>query len=118
MEDQNVGNFCQFENCGKKEYFSFQCEFCQSFFCAEHRNSCPCEKPDIQKDKENKSFFTKNICSFYQGETLCQNEAHVTCKYCQMLFCISHRHEDDHNCQNFKKLEELKQEKRDEKDQF
>ena len=67
MEDQNIGKYCNYNQCHKKEYFSFQCTICNQHFCADHRNICGCLDNKLQNQTiQNSNQFQKNICSYYR----------------------------------------------------
>ena len=113
MEDSNIGNHCEFENCGKKDFFSFQCSTCEKYFCGDHRNKCPCFTLNAQTNPDKSQIQkVKNVCSYYKEKDgvkeFCQKEGHTVCGLCNLTFCIPHRFETDHDCAAFKQIEEAK----------
>uniref|UniRef100_A0A3B3ZFH6 Uncharacterized protein n=1 Tax=Periophthalmus magnuspinnatus TaxID=409849 RepID=A0A3B3ZFH6_9GOBI len=85
MAELDIGKHCQVETCNLKVFF-----IC--IFSLEHRNrdSHTCKEVGIIEQIKSTSY----PCSF-QG---CSGKE-VICLQCQKHFCLTHRHQSDHECE-------------------
>ncbi|XP_007185171.1 AN1-type zinc finger protein 1 isoform X2 [Balaenoptera acutorostrata] len=98
MAELDVGRHCQVEQCRQRDFLPFVCDGCSGIFCLEHRSreshSCP-EVTVIERLKSDTH--TSYPCSF---KDCAERElVPVMCPYCGKNFCLRHRHQSDHECE-------------------
>ncbi|XP_023982831.1 AN1-type zinc finger protein 1 isoform X4 [Physeter macrocephalus] len=98
MAELDVGRHCQLEQCRQRDFLPFVCDGCSGVFCLEHRSreshSCP-EVTVIERLKSDTH--TSYPCSF---KDCAERElVPVMCPYCEKNFCLRHRHQSDHECE-------------------
>ncbi|XP_007461756.1 PREDICTED: AN1-type zinc finger protein 1 isoform X2 [Lipotes vexillifer] len=98
MAELDIGQHCRVEQCRQRDFLPFVCDGCSGIFCLEHRSreshSCP-EVTVIERLKSDTH--TSHPCSFKD----CAERALVPimCPYCEKNFCLRHRHQSDHECE-------------------
>jgi predicted nucleic acid binding AN1-type Zn finger protein len=107
MFDDYIGKYCEFKDCGKKDYLNFSCSTCKKNFCKDHyHHNLSCPEIEITKFQPLNS--TEIIPKIF-GEDIKLNKCHfckkampeyskVRCKLCKNEFCLKHRLEMDHKC--------------------
>ncbi|XP_072307470.1 AN1-type zinc finger protein 1 [Eucyclogobius newberryi] len=100
MAELDIGKHCQVETCSLKDFLPFVCEFCSGVYCLEHRNrhSHTCKEESMKSETLPSKGSTSYPCSFHEcsGKELLP----VICPQCQKHFCLIHRHQSDHQCEN------------------
>ncbi|XP_066543268.1 AN1-type zinc finger protein 1 isoform X2 [Amia ocellicauda] len=99
MAELDIGKHCQFGTCNQKDFLPFFCDGCSRVFCLHHkgRESHCCSEVSLRKDIFKSVSNTSYLCSFHDcdGKELLP----VVCPYCQKNVCLTHRHQDDHECE-------------------
>ncbi|XP_068381569.1 AN1-type zinc finger protein 1 isoform X1 [Eschrichtius robustus] len=98
MAELDIGRHCQVEQCRQRDFLPFVCDGCSGMFCLEHRSreshSCT-EVTVIERLKSDTH--TAYPCSF---KDCAERElVPVMCPYCEKNFCLRHRHQSDHECE-------------------
>ncbi|XP_022410707.1 AN1-type zinc finger protein 1 isoform X2 [Delphinapterus leucas] len=98
MAELDIGRHCRVEQCRQRDFLPFVCDGCSGIFCLEHRSreshSCP-EVTVIERLKSDTH--TSYPCSF---KDCAERElVPVMCPYCEKNFCLRHRHQSDHECE-------------------
>nr|XP_058899584.1 AN1-type zinc finger protein 1 isoform X3 [Kogia breviceps] len=98
MAELDIGRHCRLEQCRQRDFLPFVCDGCSGIFCLEHRSreshSCP-EVTVIERLKSDTH--TSYPCSF---KDCAERElVPVMCPYCEKNFCLRHRHQSDHECE-------------------
>ncbi|XP_051538293.1 AN1-type zinc finger protein 1 isoform X2 [Myxocyprinus asiaticus] len=99
MAELDIGKHCGIESCNQKDFLPFVCSSCSGVFCLEHRSrdSHSCPEVPVKKEISGSGGTTSYPCSFEncKGRELLP----VICPHCEKLFCLVHRHQDDHKCE-------------------
>ncbi|XP_067652050.1 AN1-type zinc finger protein 1-like [Haliotis asinina] len=98
-EFPNIGKQCSVDTCKQLDFLPFECDGCEKIYCLLHRT----------KDGHNCSrSCVKDNTVEYTGEkgfTCMLENCHkreltpVLCPHCSQSFCLSHRHQQDHQCE-------------------
>ncbi|XP_059972335.1 AN1-type zinc finger protein 1 isoform X2 [Mesoplodon densirostris] len=99
MAELDIGAHCRVEQCRQRDFLPFVCDGCSGVFCLEHRSreshSCP-EVTVIERLKSDSH--TSYPCLF---KDCAERElVPVVCPYCEKNFCLRHRHQSDHECED------------------
>ncbi|XP_077983492.1 AN1-type zinc finger protein 1-like [Glandiceps talaboti] len=101
MAELNIGQHCSVITCKQLDFLPFTCNGCLQLFCLEHRSidSHNCTQDNVCDDKPSVEGPKSYDCSL----TDCNNKElmPVRCQHCQQMFCLSHRHQQDHNCEKY-----------------
>jgi hypothetical protein len=93
----------------QKDYLNFYCGLCKKDLCKDHYhndNNCPfvtkstSENPNLKFN--NKNITSSFTCYFASCKKTVYNSKSYNCKFCNKEFCLEHRLECDHNCENKK----------------
>ncbi|GFN93040.1 An1-type Zinc finger protein 1-like [Plakobranchus ocellatus] len=98
MELPHIGQNCDAENCNQLDFLPFKCDHCGKVFCLQHKfcDDHKCTAPAREQNEE------------YQGERSysctipgCEKKelTPIVCHHCNLNFCLSHRTQEDHNCE-------------------
>jgi predicted nucleic acid binding AN1-type Zn finger protein len=86
-----------------RDYLNFHCSLCNKNLCKEHYHNevnCPFYKNEIKINtiennfKEEIKLVNCHLCKKSMYSTLGN-----PCKSCKFIFCVTHRLENDHQCQ-------------------
>ncbi len=118
MEDHSIGkhwqniikinfNHSDFPNCALKDYLNFYCNTCNKNLCKEHYHhpvSCPFAKEEgCVKQSVIMTIKAPELrCSYSACGHEIINSKGYHCKFCNLIFCLKHRIECDHQCANKK----------------
>ncbi|XP_073535605.1 AN1-type zinc finger protein 1 isoform X1 [Phyllobates terribilis] len=100
MAELEIGQHCDVEHCGQLDFLPFVCDGCSQVFCLTHRSrdSHGCPEPTTgssggggQSDGSIQHPCTYAGCG---GKELVE----VLCPFCKKHFCLRHRHQPDHEC--------------------
>ncbi len=92
----------------QKDYLSFFCGTCKKDLCKDHyhnENNCPFISQTGSENfklKNNKNISSSFTCQLSSCKKIVYNSKGYTCKFCNKEFCLEHRLEFDHNCENKK----------------
>ncbi|XP_037550272.1 AN1-type zinc finger protein 1 [Nematolebias whitei] len=100
MAGLDIGKHCQVDSCNLKDFLPFVCDFCSGVYCLEHRSrdTHSCSKEPVKRESQTAVGSSSYPCSFEdcKGKELLP----VLCPQCEKQFCLAHRHQDDHKCEN------------------
>ena len=115
----DIGLHCPLEKCQKLDFLPIKCHFCGQSFCEDHylpeQHDCPSipSSADAQSPSSaQKPQIEYETCYFSNCSLPEKKGAKVKCDKCNQLFCLGHRHPDQHSCPVEKALlvaEQLKQ---------
>ncbi|XP_060587739.1 AN1-type zinc finger protein 1-like [Ruditapes philippinarum] len=98
----DLGKHCNFEHCKQLDFLPFGCDGCGNTFCSEHRtkDAHSCSKDMLTSAGCEYTGARGYTCSL----TGCSNRelTEIFCDKCQQVFCLSHRHAQDHDCSKLK----------------
>ena len=97
MEFSDLGSRCSLKECNQQDYLPFKCNLCNKFYCLKHKSydQHNCENYDIvkkPKTKINKTHYF--ICQVCNRKELFE----IKCSRCNKIFCLQHRHQENHDC--------------------
>ncbi|XP_022092121.1 AN1-type zinc finger protein 1-like [Acanthaster planci] len=98
MAELDIGKHCSVKSCKQLDFLPFQCTGCSEIFCLEHRSfdaHC-CSQANITQDHKDFGGPTSYECSFPGCED--RELIPVSCQHCGNNYCLSHRHQQDHEC--------------------
>lgn len=99
MEFSNLGKHCFI--CRQQDFLPFFCNFCEKYYCLEHRNhDCNIPSKNIPKKSKPKNL---NRCQQCRKKVLVP----IICQTCQRKSCIQHRFHDC-NTKNIPKISNIK----------
>ncbi|XP_076449454.1 AN1-type zinc finger protein 1-like [Babylonia areolata] len=98
----HIGKHCYVESCNQLDFLPFDCDGCGNTFCLQHKG-----KDDHQCDKhllQTASVDYKGPKGFSCSVKECSHRelTPVACEHCHLNFCLSHRHQQDHQCTELK----------------
>jgi len=95
----SLGKYCFLSVCNQLDFLPILCQYCKQFFCKEHfvPDVHGCDKIQTNSNtSESKTVPQRYECSL---PTCTKAElAPVHCPECNVMVCLSHRHQSDHNC--------------------
>ncbi|XP_052229301.1 AN1-type zinc finger protein 1-like isoform X3 [Dreissena polymorpha] len=101
----NIGKHCSVGSCKLLDFLPFACDGCKKIFCSEHRVKdvhC-CSSEYISKATGEFSGVKGYDCSLLGCKK--RELTPIMCEKCRLSFCLSHRHEVDHNCSKLEKTD-------------
>lgn len=104
MEFPSLGERCSMAMCQQLDLLPIRCSYCQKHFCKAHfqpfDHSCSSYHDLSSKLLETPSP-EMHICSLSNcsaKELIC-----MSCSFCDLHFCLQHRHQVDHQCSKLEK---------------
>ncbi|KAL7642595.1 UNVERIFIED_CONTAM: hypothetical protein RMT77_007156 [Armadillidium vulgare] len=103
MEIPRIGSNCDFNSCNQLDFLPIVCDYCHKIFCKDHsfadNHNCSLKPLNIVPENHVPEK-TKHSCSI----TNCPNSelTPIICSFCSNQFCLSHRHQVDHECPSYK----------------
>ncbi|KAK4012076.1 hypothetical protein OUZ56_021176 [Daphnia magna] len=104
MEFPSLGERCSMAMCQQLDLLPIRCSYCQKHFCKAHfqpfDHSCSSYHDSSSKLLETPSP-EMHICSLSNcsaKELIC-----MSCSFCDLHFCLQHRHQVDHQCSKLEK---------------
>ncbi|XP_069587636.1 AN1-type zinc finger protein 1 isoform X3 [Ranitomeya imitator] len=98
MAELEIGQHCDVENCGQLDFLPFVCDGCSRVFCLTHRSrdSHGCPETTGSSGGGQPEGSTQHPCTYTGcgGKELVE----VLCPFCKKHFCLRHRHQPDHKC--------------------
>ena len=98
----DIGRHCSVPTCKLLDFLPFTCDGCGEIHCKDHKDyaahSCSGKKIIYERPKYTGPKSFKCSLTDCKGKEL----SPVKCEECGQLFCLSHRHQSDHNCQQVK----------------
>lgn len=119
------GSHCSVQECSLLDFLPFTCTACLQIYCKEHRfsdaHNCSawskldktvifCKKCNqILQEEQLLSEHLESNCTigiYLQQKSPecnlenCTNKSFINCKYCNLSYCILHRHLQDHKCKS------------------
>lgn len=102
MELPELGAHCQV--CNRNDYLPFKCTYCSKMVCLEHKSNhfdCPINKQTFDSSSNLNSNNTlpeslKEVCQVCKSPFL--KVELVLCNHCSKNYCLSHRHQHQHDC--------------------
>ena len=101
MAELNIGTQCENMECKQLDFLPIQCSSCKKFFCKlhSHQTSHRCDNISDNLIIHDSSLLVNHhheSCSFDN----CNNDeiVRIACPYCNLKFCLNHRHMEIHNC--------------------
>ncbi|XP_033626264.1 AN1-type zinc finger protein 1-like [Asterias rubens] len=103
MAEVDIGKHCSVKTCKQLDFLPFQCSACSGIFCLDHRSldNHNCSQVNITHEYNPLDAPTSYGCCFSECKE--RELIPVCCEHCRQNFCLSHRHQQDHECA---KLEE------------
>ncbi|XP_065759241.1 AN1-type zinc finger protein 1 [Muntiacus reevesi] len=100
MAELDVGRHCQVERCRRLDFLPFVCDGCSGVFCLEHRSreSHNCPEVAVLSERPKPDTHASHACSL-RG-CAARELVPIVCPRCEKRFCLRHRHQPDHNCEN------------------
>jgi len=106
MEFYDLGKYCSDEMCKQKDFLPIKCDKCQKSFCHQHygyeHHKCEHSHDDVheyasivESETTLPTTLKKRKC---KSKKCGEGNFLLECKFCQMRFCLSHRHPEDHLC--------------------
>ncbi|XP_045191831.1 AN1-type zinc finger protein 1-like [Mercenaria mercenaria] len=93
-----LGKHCNFEQCKQLDFLPFACDGCGNTFCSDHRtkDAHSCSQHLLSSSGCEYTGARGYTCSLSD----CGNRelTEIICEKCQLSFCLSHRHAQDHSC--------------------
>ncbi|XP_013383762.1 AN1-type zinc finger protein 1-like [Lingula anatina] len=93
-----IGEHCEFPSCGQLDFLSFECTSCSKKFCKNHKSedAHSCTKCNVSVSHPEYTGPRGHHCTVQD----CTNRelTPVVCPHCHLNFCLSHRHQVDHDC--------------------
>ncbi|XP_060077045.1 AN1-type zinc finger protein 1-like [Ylistrum balloti] len=106
-EFPDLGKHCSLQSCKQLDFLPYDCDGCGKTFCGDHKfpDNHKCDQVNKHTASGDYSGDKSYSCTFEgcQGRELMK----VTCMECEKNFCLSHRHQSDHNCEKL----EIKEDK-------
>lgn len=122
MEFSDLGKHCRV--CNTKDFLPFKCDFCNYFFCKEHRteHACTSANPLSQSNTQTQTQThipapdrtrsnpthpipkkRKRLPRFKCDHENCRAKEKfaIKCFKCGLNFCLKHRYQDAHNCTGY-----------------
>ncbi|KAL5022860.1 hypothetical protein ScPMuIL_002015 [Solemya velum] len=96
-EFPTIGKHCSIKSCQRLDFLPFECDGCLNIYCADHKTKDSHDCTLVNIDKPSEYSGTKGYgCSVddCNGRELMP----VICDKCHGNFCLSHRHQVDHQC--------------------
>ena len=98
----DIGLHCPLEKCQKLDFLPIKCHFCGKSFCEDHylpeQHDCP-SIPQSSADAHTQKPQIEFESCYLSNCTLPERKgAKVKCDKCNQLFCLGHRHPDQHSC--------------------
>ena len=99
----DIGLHCPLEKCQKLDFLPIKCHFCGKSFCEDHYLPEQHECPSIPSSADAQSSAQKpqieyETCYLSNCSLSEKKGAKVKCDKCNQLFCLGHRHPDQHSC--------------------
>ncbi|XP_073406692.1 AN1-type zinc finger protein 1 [Dendrobates tinctorius] len=98
MAELEIGQHCDVEHCGQLDFLPFVCDGCSRVFCLTHRSqdSHGCPELTTGSSSGQPEDSTQLPCTY----TGCgaKELVEVLCPFCKKHFCLRHRHQPDHRC--------------------
>jgi len=101
MELPTLGKNCMREDCNDLDFLPIKCQYCGDYFCAKH--FLPVDHFCKSYDTSSKPTVSAKIEKYFCTVPGCNKSelAPVSCNYCFIVICLSHRHQQDHNCSQY-----------------
>jgi hypothetical protein len=97
MHADAIGAHCQHALCKQRDFLPVKCTRCNKLYCYMHckpelHECCTTTVEQVVQVSEHKTFnCALKGCIKYELVP-------ITCTKCRLLFCLNHRHADDHKC--------------------
>ncbi|XP_006021813.1 AN1-type zinc finger protein 1 [Alligator sinensis] len=99
MAELALGQHCGVAHCHQFDFLPFVCDGCSGVFCLQHRSrdSHGCSEVNIKSENVKLDQPRSYPCTYKDctGKELLP----VVCPYCEKQFCLRHRHQSDHECE-------------------
>ncbi|XP_064599072.1 LOW QUALITY PROTEIN: AN1-type zinc finger protein 1-like [Liolophura sinensis] len=99
MAEVLAGQHCSVKICKQLDFLPFTCDGCGQIFCLDHRSkdAHSCSMVLVDKTLPDYEGPKSYPCSMpdCKGRELME----VICPHCQLNFCLSHRHQVEHDCE-------------------
>jgi len=127
MELPHIGLSCTDPDCNQLDFLPIKCDACKNIFCAEHYKYI--DHHCVEGQKRNNvvptcerchslEFHLNNHCLPYKKTKIYNNRCNqkeckrkeliqIRCDECELVFCIKHRHSEDHDCRGKTSKSEL-----------
>ncbi|XP_043544107.1 AN1-type zinc finger protein 1 [Chiloscyllium plagiosum] len=98
MAELEIGQQCEVQHCRQLDFLPFVCDGCSGIYCLEHRGkdahgcSGVCLRLPVKSEGTSSYKCTYKSCK-------AKELLPVICSHCEKHFCLSHRHQSDHNCE-------------------
>lgn len=100
----DIGLHCSFGKCQKLDFLPIKCHFCGKSFCEDHylpeSHDCSSIPESLSADAptSEKLQIEYETCSLSNCSLPERKGAKIKCDKCNLLFCLGHRHPDQHLC--------------------
>ena len=99
-----MGQNCSLGGCNALDFLPITCNLCGQVFCKVHASydahQCPKWSPkDAAAADTSKTRFETHKYACHFPECQVQEKVEIICPKCKRRFCLSHRIEQDHDCQ-------------------
>lgn len=105
MEFPSLGARCSMSVCQQLDLLPICCHYCQQSFCKEHfqpfNHSCSSYQGSFPKTSETVGLHKMHVCTLPNCST--KELMYMPCPFCDLHFCLQHRHQVDHNCSKLEK---------------
>ncbi|KAL8601079.1 hypothetical protein ACOMHN_040780 [Nucella lapillus] len=98
----HIGKHCFVESCKQLDFLPFDCDGCGNTFCLQHKgkDGHQCDKHLLSAasaEYTGPKGFSCSVKDCSQREL-----TPIACEHCHLSFCLSHRHQQDHQCSELK----------------
>ncbi|CAH1779522.1 unnamed protein product [Owenia fusiformis] len=107
MAELDIGKHCDFTSCQQLDFLPFECNSCHRVFCKFHRSteSHKCSLECAPKPKVEYTGDKGHPC--FMPDCTNRELIPVICEQCKNNYCLSHRHQQDHNCDKLEKISDV-----------
>ncbi|XP_072169250.1 AN1-type zinc finger protein 1-like [Diadema setosum] len=107
MAEVNIGQHCSVSTCNQLDFLPFVCSGCSGVYCLDHKSQDAHNCSKCNPSRDDKAEYISPV-SYDCTLSGCKRAelVPVTCEHCHKNFCLSHRHQADHQCEMLSKEEE------------
>ncbi|KAM4705909.1 AN1-type zinc finger protein 1 [Rhinophrynus dorsalis] len=98
MAELDIGQHCDAEHCGQLDFLPFVCDGCSRVFCLEHRSRDSHGCPTVTASNDSGKSVGNTLYPCTYKDCSVKELVQILCPFCEKHFCLSHRHQSDHEC--------------------
>jgi len=101
MAELNIGKHCAVPDCNRLDFLPFPCPGCELIFCLVHKTQeeHTCSEKDAKPDLPEFTGEKSHACCYGNCER--RELTPIICEACGKNFCLSHRHQTEHDCEKY-----------------